>query len=127
MKYDELANLYQEILPKLGLNKQQENDFIEYWTKALSKNPSPYYFVGVIDQKNVDQIERLDITPKPDSVNRVRIYFEALDQPKTVEAPELSSFGIGNLAFGIGHSPFRVVEWGGMVKNDKNHPFTCSQ
>jgi hypothetical protein len=25
------------------------------------------------------------------------------------------------------NSLFRVVEWGGMVKNDPNHPFTCSQ
>jgi hypothetical protein len=136
VKYEELNTLYQDILPQLGLNYQQTKDFADYWNQALQ--PAPYYFVGVIDPKNVDQIERLEITPKPDSVNRVRIYFERLDQPKVVEAPELSAFG-RQLSAGVAEGgwqkadgkfaddKFRVVEWGGMVKNDPNHPFTCSQ
>jgi hypothetical protein len=123
VKYEELHGLYQDILPKLGLNTQQTKDFSDYWSKALQK--APYYFVGVIDQANVDQIEKLTITPQPDSINRVRIYFERLDSPIKVESPILD---IGNLKFDIGNSSlFRVVEWGGMVKNDPNHPFTCSQ
>jgi hypothetical protein len=119
VKYEELDNLYQNILPKLGLNQQQTQDFAEYWKKAL--HPSPYYFVGVIDQANVDQIERLEIIPKPAYINRVRIYFERLDSPKPVEAPVFTS------PTTLNPSQFNVVEWGGMVKNDPNHPFTCSQ
>ncbi len=122
VKYADLEKLYKEILPKLGLNATQEKDFIGYWTKALSKDPSAYYFVGIIDQSNVDEIEKLEITPKPDFINRVRFYFERLDAPKTVEAPDLT----GNLGT-ADNSQFRVVEWGGMVKNDPDHPFTCSQ
>lgn len=121
VKYEELNTLYQDILPKLGLNSVQTKDFADYWNKAL--NPAPYYFVGVIDQSNVDQIERLEITPKPDYINRVRIYFERLDQPRAVEAPVLADQPISGSADQL----FRVVEWGGMVKNDPNHPFTCSQ
>jgi hypothetical protein len=119
VKYNELEALYQNILPKLGLNSQQMTDFIDYWNKALK--PAPYYFVGVVDQSNVDQIEQLEITPRPDFINRVRIYFERLDGPKVVEAPVLTSPSTLNA------SRFNVVEWGGMVKNDPNHPFTCSQ
>lgn len=119
VKYSDLQSLYQDILPKLGLNSKQTQDFSDYWNKAL--NPAPYYFVGVIDQPNVDQIERLEITPSPDYINRVRIYFERLDSPKTVESPVLTSSQTLN------NSRFNVVEWGGMVKNDPNHPFTCSQ
>ena len=110
-------------------------DFIEYWNKALTE--SPYYFVGVMDQKNVDQIERLEITPKPDIINRVRIYFERLDQPRQVEAPNIVDQRTSELVnqtldpdlpiHQLTNSLFRVVEWGGMVKNDPNHPFTCSQ
>jgi hypothetical protein len=116
------------ILPQLGLNAIQTTDFIEYWKKALPY--SPYYFIGIIDQENVDQIERLEITPKPDSINRVRIYFERLDSPKVVKAPELSA--IRHQSSAESGQPkadgrFTVVEWGGMVKNDPNHPFTCSQ
>ena len=119
--FNPLAEKFQDILPKLGLNPQQTKDFIDYWRKAL--HPAPYYFVGIIDQKNVDQFERLDITPKPDYVNRVRIYFERLDQAKTVDAPEFPNQLISQST----NQLFRVVEWGGMVKNDLNHPFTCSQ
>jgi hypothetical protein len=71
-----LEEKFNVMLPQLGLNAVQTKDFIDYWKKALPY--SPYYFIGVIDQSNVDQIERLEITPKPDSINRVRIYFERL-------------------------------------------------
>ena len=128
VRFDELNGLYREILPKLGLNAVQSRDFIEYWEKALPE--APYYFVGVVDQENVDQIERLEITPKPDSINRVRIYFERLDSFKEVEQPKLSDISHQSLAEDRklkAESEFRVVEWGGMVKNDVNHPFTCSQ
>jgi hypothetical protein len=131
----QLEPLYRQILPKLGLNNQQMTDFIEYWNKALTE--SPYYFVGVMDQKNIDQIERLEITPKPDIINRVRIYFERLDQPRQVEAPNIVDQRTSELVnqtldpdlpiHQSTNSLFRVVEWGGMVKNDPNHPFTCSQ
>ena len=118
--FSPLEQKFKDILPKLGLNQVQTRDFIEYWKKALPY--SPYYFVGVINQSNVDEIERLEITPQPDSINRVRIYFEQLDQEKTVEAPLLV-----NTIFEVSDTEFKVVEWGGMVKNDPNHPFTCSQ
>ncbi len=132
-----LEKQFNDVLPKLGLNSVQTKDFIEYWKKALPY--SPYYFVGVVDPANVDQIERLEITPKPDYINRVRIYFERLDTPKVVEAPVIVDQRISGLANQKGKNLsnqlisqsanllFRVVEWGGMVKNDPNHPFTCSQ
>ena len=116
----EMSQLFDGILPKLGLNKIQTDDFIEYWSKALPE--SNYYFIGIINQDNVDQFERLEITPKPDFVNRVRIYFEMLESPKAVEAPVLADRN-----FEIDPGKFNVVEWGGMVKNDPSHPFTCSQ
>ncbi|MBI2593114.1 hypothetical protein HYW44_00525 [Candidatus Daviesbacteria bacterium] len=115
-----LEDHFKTILPKLGLNKKETEDFVQYWIKALPQ--SPYYFVGIVDPGNVDEIEKLEITPKPDSINRVRVYFERLDSPKAVEPPVFpppSSL--------LPLPSFSVVEWGGMVKNDPGHPFTCSQ
>lgn len=112
--------LFRNILPKLGLNSAQEKDFIEYWKKALPY--SPYYFIGIIDPENVDDIEGLEIDPKPDSINRVRIYFERLEEPRDVITPIIE-----NNPFMLNDNQFKVVEWGGMVKNDLDHPFTCSQ
>lgn len=119
VEYNKLEDLYNEVLPKLGLSQTETNDFVEYWTKSLPQ--APYYFVGIVDPANVEEIERLEITPKPDSINRVRIYFERLDSFKQVETPVLTSHS------SLFTNSFRVVEWGGMVKNDPNHPFTCSQ
>lgn len=130
VKFDELESLYNQILPKLGLNESQTKDFVEYWKKALPE--SPYYFVGIIKRDNIDEIEKLEITPKPDYINRVRIYFERLDEPKQVHEPsDISLQQSANSEKAedrqLTADSFRVVEWGGMVKNDPNHPFTCSQ
>ncbi len=116
LKYKDLPIFYKEILPKLGLNSKEEADFIEYWTKHLPD--SPYYFVGIVDQKMKDYIEPLTVIPKPDSSIRFSLYFEKLEKPRTATPPEV----ITPLRKG-----FTLVEWGGMIKNDLNHPFTCSQ
>ena len=121
VKYSDLNNLYSEILPKLGLNEIHIKDFSEYWEKALDKNV-PYYFVGIASQDEIDFAEPLEITPNPDSVNRVRIFFERLDEFKEVTPPDLSTS-----TFNIQNSTFRVIEWGGFIKNDRDHPFICSQ
>jgi hypothetical protein len=116
-----LENKFNNILPKLGLNNKETRDFIEYWKKALPY--SPYYFIGIVDKQNIDLIEPLEITPEPKAINRVRIYFERLDKPKVVEEPVLVDLPISESADQL----FKVVEWGGLVKTDKDHPFTCSQ
>ncbi len=116
VSYTDLANLYDTLLPKLGLSEKQTDDFSLYWQKALPK--SAYYFVGVMPQNTIDFLEPLTITPKPATMVRVRLYFEALEKKITVTKPTIQT---------PTRSGFTVVEWGGMVKVDKNHPFTCSQ
>ena len=112
----EIPELFNDLLPKLGLNNKESKEFIEYWEKALPS--SPFYFVGVMDQKSINQIEPLDINPNPDSIIRVRLYFEMLEKPISVQNPEIIT---------PQRNGFTVLEWGGMVKTDKDHPFTCSQ
>jgi len=112
----ELPGLFNLILPKLGLATEERNEFNTYWLKALPY--SPYYFVGVMDKKSIDSIEPLIINPAPDSINRVRLYFELLEKPKVVAEPIINT---------PERKGFSVIEWGGMVKTDKDHPFTCSQ
>jgi len=113
---NELSDLFNTILPELGLNDDEKSAFSDYWLKALPY--SPYYFVGIMDEKSIDSIEPLDINPAPDTLNRVRVYFELLEKPKVVEVPLITT---------PERKGFTVIEWGGMVKTDKDHPFTCSQ
>lgn len=115
--YADLPKLYSDLLPKLGLSDNETADFKEYWEKALTS--APFYFVGIMDEKSIEMIEPLEINPEPDSTIRVRLYFQALDESFKIKAPNLSSIPK--------REGFSVVEWGGLVKNNPDHPFTCSQ
>jgi len=97
------------------IDAKETKEFKEYWTKALPK--SAYYFIGVVPQDNLNIIEPLTISPKQDMTIRVSLYFEALKNPRAVTQPIIVT---------PTRNGFTVVEWGGMVKQDKDHPFTCN-
>jgi hypothetical protein len=111
----ELPGLFNTILPKLGLNAREQTEFSDYWEKALPK--SPYYFVGIIPQENLNGMAPLTISPAPDTLFRLSLYFKPLENnDRQVSPPQLNKFI---------RQGFAVVEWGGIVKSDKDHPFTC--
>ncbi len=114
--YENLANFYDEILPKLGLNPKESQEFQDYWLKALPN--ASYYFIGIIPQEQLNENEPLTITPKEDTMIRVRLYFEQREKFSVVTPPTLKT---------PTRNGFTVVDWGGMVKRDKDHPFTCVQ
>lgn len=116
--YPKLAETYTEILPRVGLNENQTKDFIEYWNKSLPY--SPYYFIGFLDEENINNIESLEITPKPQQIKRVRVYFESLKFPKRVNLPEIKP--VSRIKNGL-----TVSEWGGTVKMEPGSNFTCNQ
>lgn len=116
VKYEELERLFNEKLPLLGLNPKEEKDFKNYWLNKLPK--SPYYFVGLVEKNQRDYLEALSVTPNPDTSIRFSLFFEMLDQPKTVEEPKIQI---------PQRNGFTLVDWGGMVKLHPGTPFTCSQ
>lgn len=116
VSYDHLSSLFDQILPKLGLRGKEITEFKQYWSNALVK--SPYYFVGIMNEKALQTIEPLEITPHPDTLIRVRLYFEPLANAKTVQAPSITT---------PKRTGFTAVEWGGMVKMNDGSQFTCSQ
>ncbi len=116
VRYEELDNLYETVLPKLGLNEKEKTDFINYWSNKLPN--SPYYFVGLVEKNQRDYLEPLVVTPNPDTSIRFSLFFEAIDQPITVEQPEIIT---------PQRKGFTLVDWGGMVKLHPGTPFTCSQ
>lgn len=103
-----------EILPELGLNFKESSEMISYWKKALPK--SSYYFIGIIPESDLDVIAPISISPKPDNIIRVSLYFEPVDKKIGAKTPALLT---------PDRSGFTVVEWGGIVKTEK--PFTCLQ
>jgi hypothetical protein len=114
--YGDLPALFTEVLPQLGLNTKEAKEFKAYWEKVLPY--SPYYFVGVMSESEINGLEPLQISPKPDSVVRVRFYFQPLTQRIDVQEPHVVT---------PERKGFVVSEWGGMVKLHQGSSFTCVQ
>ena len=112
----ELRELLERILPKLGLNQKEKADFMNYWLTKLPK--SPYYFVGLIEKNQRDYLEALEVTPNPETSIRFSLYFEALDEPRAVTEPKITT---------PERTGFTLVDWGGMIELHPGTPFTCSQ
>ena len=74
--------------------------------------------LGIVSTSNLNSIAPLSISPKPDTIIRVTLYFEALDNKISLPQPKIMP---------IKRQGFTVVEWGGIFKRDKNHNFSCLQ
>jgi hypothetical protein len=112
--YDERSLFLTDLVTKLGLNEKETQQFVEYWVPILPK--SPYYFIGVVPESTLHEISPVLITTKPDNLIRVTLYFQALDKKVTVTPP---------LILPVSRDGFTAVEWGGIYKQDKDHPFSC--
>jgi hypothetical protein len=110
----ELPKLLSKILPKLGLNTKESKQFSQYWLGALPD--SPYYFVGIVPQEEIEKASTLSISPGPKSLIRVTLYFETLNETIETKEPIISTPVRGG---------FTVVEWGGIFKRHGNQKFSC--
>ena len=91
----------EESLKTLGLTDKEANEFIIYWLPRMESNA---YNLISFQGQNYTDAARLEITPTPDSVLRVFMAWQALDQPIEVEPQTLPTFE---------RTGFTVVEWGG--------------
>ncbi len=92
------------ILPKMGLNRKECGEFIEYWLPRLEKNE---YNLVTFQTDCYTDSAKLEVSPKPDTVIRVFMAFKAVDGPMTIAAPEIKP---------VERKGFTVVEWGGAEK-----------
>lgn len=112
--YSDLPSFFTTLLPRLGLNTSEQQDFSAYWIKALPK--SSYYKINVVPVSLLNTISPLSITPTPNSLIRVTLYFTPLDKKISIPQPILPK---------VQRTGFTVVEWGGLFKKSPDHPFTC--
>ncbi len=98
-------NFLVEKLTKLGLNKKEQSDFMEFWEPRMTG--APYFFVTFLGNKDMDAIAPLTISPKPDSVIRILMDFTPLQKNISIQGYDI-------------HTPerngFTVVEWGGVLR-----------
>lgn len=95
------AEFLQETLEKMGLTPREYNEFIVYWLPKMQDNP---YNLITFQTDAYTQSAVLKITPEPDSILRVFMVYQPLEEPVEVEAPTVVPFE---------RNGFTVVEWGG--------------
>lgn len=101
VKGEDTAAFLQEKLEVLGLMPREYNEFIVYWLPKMQDNP--YNLIAFQTDAYTDHA-RLDITPQPDSILRVFMAYQPLEQAVDIQPQQLSGFV---------REGFTVVEWGG--------------
>lgn len=107
VKKEDLPEFFGGILPQLGLNEKEANDFQDYWLGRLID--SPYYLIAPLPLEEIKRIEPVEFSQKPETFIRVRFYFKGLNEPALILPPKLPSLPE--------RKGFTVVEWGGLYKN----------
>lgn len=108
-KNENIGEKLRTLVEKLGLRGREADEFIEYWVDRFKKDVnSDYIFTAVISQKEIDRVVPLEITPKPQTQIRVRLYFKGVEYGYSPKAPVLSD----TIPARIG---FTMVEWGGIL------------
>lgn len=101
---DEVISFLTQKLTELGLNQNEQTDFITYWGPKLTENGTS--FVQFSIDERCDQFATMNCVPAPQSVRRVYIqltewspYFEAFLNDQEFTAPA--------------ENDWSIVEWGG--------------
>ncbi len=98
---EDTAEFLEEKLSVLGLNERERNEFIVYWLPKMQDNK--YNLIAFQGQEYAEHA-RLKISPEPDSILRVFMAYQPLDEPVDVPEQDLEPFV---------REGFTVVEWGG--------------
>ena len=104
-KGTELAECFDVILPKLGLNHKEKKQFKEYWLKKLDKNT--LYEIKLFSMEFLNKNMTLNIDPSPDTIIRVIFNFKRIKKQYELPTPIIS------IPKRVG---FHVLEWGGRLE-----------
>jgi hypothetical protein len=101
VKGEDSAVFLEAVLPQMGLNAREANEFIIYWLPRLEQNS---YNVISFQQEAYTETAPLEVSPTPDSMLRVFMAFYGCNSYVEMVPQEFEAFQrVG----------FTVVEWGG--------------
>ncbi|MBI4136511.1 hypothetical protein HY469_00455 [Candidatus Roizmanbacteria bacterium] len=108
---DQLPVFFADVLPKLGLNEKESQDFLDYWLPKLQIEGTRW-FITLIDEDEVNRVEPVSFSVQPEYFHRIRFYFENIDHKiaspiTTYELPDTNYERNG----------FTVIDWGGIMGN----------
>lgn len=91
-------------LKQLGLNDKEASDFKEFWIPKLPK--TPYVRLTWLGTNEMNDLAPLKVYPKPDTMIRIFLDFEGLNEKVDIPTQKLSS---------VERKGFTLVEWGGLL------------
>jgi hypothetical protein len=114
---DTCINFLENILSSYGLNEKEAADFITFWAPKMIKEK--YALVQFLSTEDYEKrIAEISVSPRPDSVLRLYMYFMPLHEPITgleVIPPPIKSFT---------RTGFTIVEWGGSVIHQSSNIYS---
>jgi hypothetical protein len=103
VKGSETERYLLKVLPLLGLNEQETDDFISYWLPRMETGTyNLIYFAGA----DYQSMAKLRITPAPDTLVRICMVWQKEEAPYPIKKQTLLP--------SVRRKGFTVVEWGGM-------------
>lgn len=97
--------LMREHLKTMGFNEKEIADFTDFWAPHMPKEPyTKFSWIGTIGMEN---LAKLDISPKPDTLIRAFIDFDGLEEPIEIKPQTIPHHE---------RKGFVVTEWGGLLK-----------
>ncbi|NOQ75315.1 MAG: hypothetical protein GQ574_25110 [Crocinitomix sp.] len=102
---DTLVEFLENQLTAIGLNRQEQTDFITFWVPKMAN--SEYVFVQfLLDDLYANKVAELTVNPKPESLKRVYLLFTEFD-----EIPDL--WFTPQVFESFQRNGFTLIEWGG--------------
>ena len=91
-------------LAEIGLNQKETADFLEFWAPKMPS--TPYVRLTWFQNDELNALAPMKISPRPDSVIRVFLDFQGLNEKTSIPVQTLKKYErIG----------FTAVEWGGLL------------
>lgn len=112
VSYNELDSWFSSHLAEMGLNEKETSQFKDYWLNKLPQ--AQYYEIKLLDKEFLINNMNLIVTPTPDSMIRVELYFKPVNDKIVLTEPSINK---------VERNGFTVVEWGGILdqKHDVHH------
>ena len=100
---DDAIEFLEKKLSYIGLNPKERNEFIMYWLPILENNEKSLVYFELTSER--ESYNKINITPKPDSLLRLVIHIKKVDKKQDIPKQNLTKFQ---------RKGFVAVEWGGI-------------
>lgn len=99
------------ILGKYGLNSYETSEFLKFWMPKIISLKKPYIFFSVFPKEVKDKMDKITVSPEPQTRIEVIAYFKGLDEKIPVQKlliPENPPARTG----------FIMTAWGGIMEKN---------